>query len=442
MSALAIRVNNLGKKYRIGSRQEGYGTLRDALASAMQAPLRMLRKSGRELPPMEIWALRDVSFEVKPGEVLGIIGRNGAGKSTLLKILSRITYPTLGRAEIFGRVGSLLEVGTGFHPELTGRENIYLNGAVLGMKKNEIQRKFDEIVEFAEIEQFLDTPVKRYSSGMYMRLAFAIAAHLEPEILIVDEVLAVGDAAFQRKCLGKMGKVASEGRTVLFVSHNMVAVQGLCSQVIWLHQGRILEKGEPAQIISNYLRTSVSSLTEQEWKDSSIAPGNNKVRLHRACVRPEEGNPSDPITMRTPIIVEFEYWNLEQGAYLHLNIQLITEQGIVAFASNPTDQLGWHGNPSPIGLFRTKCYIPGDLLISGQYRVRLSVIKEDYYLIYLHDDVLIFDVQDSAELRRGWYGELVGAVRPLLKWTTELIESEPPIASSRDSQGAYDSGKI
>jgi lipopolysaccharide transport system ATP-binding protein len=259
MSALAIRVNNLGKKYRIGGRQEGYGTLRDALASAVQVPLQMLRNRDRRIRPVEIWALRDVSFEVKPGEVLGIIGRNGAGKSTLLKILSRITYPTVGRAEIFGRVGSLLEVGTGFHPELTGRENIYLNGAVLGMKKAEIQRKFDEIVEFSEIAQFLDTPVKRYSSGMYMRLAFAIAAHLEPEILIVDEVLAVGDAAFQRKCLGKMENVAREGRTVLFVSHNMPAILSLCGRVMLLELGRLVDQGSPSSVVQNYLDDVMSS---------------------------------------------------------------------------------------------------------------------------------------------------------------------------------------
>lgn len=263
MSSLAINVEKLGKKYRIGGRQEGYGTLRDALATAAQLPLQMLANRGRRIHPKEIWALRDISFEVKSGEVLGIIGRNGAGKSTLLKILSRITYPTIGRAEIYGRVGSLLEVGTGFHPELTGRENIYLNGAVLGMKKVEIQRKFDEIVEFAEIAQFLDTPVKRYSSGMYMRLAFAIAAHLEPEILIVDEVLAVGDAAFQKKCLGKMENVAREGRTVLFVSHNLPAIQSLCDRVIHLKHGKLVDQGSPSRIVRSYLEDVMSSSNNQ-----------------------------------------------------------------------------------------------------------------------------------------------------------------------------------
>jgi len=263
MSDPAIRVENLGKRYRIGARQEAYGTLRDVIASAAQAPLRMLRRGvrGRGDGSAMIWALKDVSFEVRRGEVLGIVGRNGAGKSTLLKILARVTHPTSGRAEVFGQVGSLLEVGTGFHPELTGRENIYLNGAVLGMKRTEIQRKFDEIVDFAEIGPFLDTPVKRYSSGMYMRLAFAIAAHLEPDILIVDEVLAVGDSAFQKKCLGKMGSVAREGRTVLFVSHNMAAIQSLCEKAMLLEGGKLIAEGTPSEIVRRYLESESSSTT-------------------------------------------------------------------------------------------------------------------------------------------------------------------------------------
>ena len=257
MSDIAIRVENLSKRYRIGGPQASYRTLRESLVGAVTAPLRYLRHSQSASREREtIWALKDVSFEVKRGEVVGIIGRNGAGKTTLLKILSRITEPTEGRAEIHGRVGSLLEVGTGFHPELTGRENIYLNGAILGMRKAEIDRKFDEIVAFAEIEKFLDTPVKHYSSGMYVRLAFAVAAHLEPEILLVDEVLAVGDAAFQKKCLGKMGDVAKEGRTVLFVSHNMGAVESLCMRGILLDRGQLVFDGERATAISRYLEDS------------------------------------------------------------------------------------------------------------------------------------------------------------------------------------------
>jgi lipopolysaccharide transport system ATP-binding protein len=248
-----IKVENLGKKYQIGLRQESYVTIRETVAGALRAPLKRFRSNGK--PSYEtIWALKDVSFEVMPGEVLGIVGRNGAGKSTLLKILSRITEPTTGRVELFGRVGSLLEVGTGFHPELTGRENIYLNGAILGMSRGEIARKFDEIVAFSEIDKFLDTAVKFYSSGMYMKLAFAVAAHLEPEILIIDEVLAVGDVAFQRKCLGKMGDVAKEGRTVLFVSHGMSAISKLCSRAMLLGRGGVVEEGDTENVIDTYLR--------------------------------------------------------------------------------------------------------------------------------------------------------------------------------------------
>ena len=268
MSNVVIHVEELGKQYRIGQRQKNR-TLRDALVDRVAASSRrLLRNGGEDAANNSIWALRDVSFEVKQGEVLGVIGRNGVGKSTLLKILSRITKPTTGCVRIRGRVGSLLEVGTGFHPELTGRENIYLNGAILGMKRAEIERKFDEIVAFAEVERFLDTPVKRYSSGMYVRLAFAVAAHLEPEILIVDEVLAVGDAAFQRKCLGKMSDVASGGRTVLFVSHNMNAVQRLCSQAVLLEQGQLVAAGQTEDVVNLYLANSASH-SPNSWMDVS-----------------------------------------------------------------------------------------------------------------------------------------------------------------------------
>ncbi|HEX7956508.1 MAG TPA: ABC transporter ATP-binding protein, partial [Pyrinomonadaceae bacterium] len=263
MSAI-IRVEGLGKQYRIGARGASYDTLREALMGALRAPLRGRGASGGE----EIfWALKDVAFEVEPGEVLGIVGRNGAGKSTLLKVLSRITEPTEGRVELYGRVASLLEVGTGFHPELSGRENIFLNGAILGMRRAEIARKFDEIVAFAEIERFIDTPVKRYSSGMYVRLAFAVAAHLEPEILIIDEVLAVGDAAFQQKCLGKISSVARQGRTVLFVSHNMVAVKTMCTRALLLHGGRVADDGPPVRVVNGYLGAGRTSRAELLWED-------------------------------------------------------------------------------------------------------------------------------------------------------------------------------
>ena len=284
-----------------------------------------------------LWALRDVSFSVRIGEVLGIVGRNGAGKSTLLKILARITEPTSGRAILDGRVGSLLEVGTGFHPELTGRENIYLSGAILGMKRTEINRKFDEIVAFAETERFLNTPVKRYSSGMYVRLAFAVAAHLEPDVLLVDEVLAVGDAAFQRKCLGKMGDVATQGRTVLFVSHNMVAVQSLCGRAIWLEKGMIVHEGLASEVVTRYLASGSQAVSEQVWHEKENAPGNDKVRIHRIAVYPENCAPNDPITMDTSVIIEVEYWNLVPDQIINSCLHFYSEHMVVAFTSSPSD---------------------------------------------------------------------------------------------------------
>ncbi len=269
MSDIAIRVENLGKLYHLGKAQQRHNTLRDALAAGLRAPVDWFRRNGKSggASETDLWALHDVSFDVKRGEVIGIIGRNGAGKSTLLKILSRITEPTKGHALVHGRVGSLLEVGTGFHPELTGRENIYLNGAILGMRRAEITRKFDEIVAFAEVEKFLDTPVKRYSSGMYVRLAFSVAAHLEPEILVVDEVLAVGDLGFQKKCLGKMGDVARGGRTVLFVSHNMNAVQRLCTACMMLDQGRLATYGDTDDVVVRYVSSNSSTVSPRSWID-------------------------------------------------------------------------------------------------------------------------------------------------------------------------------
>ena len=316
MTEIAIKCEGLSKQYRIGER-ESYKALRDVIADAAKSPFRRMRSIGgnrnggqgeletpNSKPETSFWALNDVSFDVKRGEVVGIIGRNGAGKSTLLKILSRITKPTRGHAKIHGRVGSLLEVGTGFHPELTGRENIYLNAAILGMRKTEVARKFDEIVAFAEVEKFIDTPVKRYSSGMYVRLAFAVAAHLEPEILVIDEVLAVGDAAFQKKCLGKIGEVAHGGRTVMFVSHNMGAVRNLCTEVVWLNEGKIAGIGETATIVDQYLRTTI----EQTGSSIELA---SIPRQHGAGARLKltgmEFNGGTPVFHGEPLKVRIEF---------------------------------------------------------------------------------------------------------------------------------------
>lgn len=421
-----VRVENLSKQYRIGAQETSYGTLRESIVDALRNPLDRLQGKNGKRTAETIWALKDVSFDVTPGEVVGVIGRNGAGKSTLLKVLSRITEPTTGRVELYGRVASLLEVGTGFHPELTGRENIYLNGAILGMRKAEIERKFDEIVAFAELEKFLDTPVKRYSSGMYMRLAFAVSSHLEPEILIVDEVLAVGDANFQKKCLGKLGEVASEGRTVLFVSHNMLAVQSLCSRVLWLDQGKIMDQGPAKQVIAQYLKTSLAEQPEQTWDHVNTAPGNDQVRIRRACVYPADGL-ADSISVKTPLTIEFEYWNLAPGAYLNLSVVISTKEGQPIFNTGSGRDPVWHSKPFPRGLFRSRFHIPGDLLNDGTHRVHLYVVKDESVVIYDIDDILVFEVEDASEQRSGWYGKWIGAVRPNLDWQTELLaESATP----------------
>ena len=423
MSDVAVQVEGVSKLYHLGQRRR-HDTLRDLLAEAMSGqPLEPEppRSSGDD----QLWALRDVSFQVQHGEVFGIIGANGAGKSTLLKILSRIIEPTSGEVEIHGRLGSLLEVGTGFNPELTGRENIYLNGAILGMKRSEIKRRFDEIVEFSEVERFIDTPVKRYSSGMYMRLAFAVAAHLEPHILAVDEVLAVGDAAFQRKCLDKMGNVARTGRTVLFVSHNMMAVEDLCDRAIWLKDGRLVEEGQPSAVVSNYLQgTFTNEATQRVWKDQTTAPGTDDVRLHRACVRPIDGSPTDLINVRTPFVMEFEYWSLRPNVYLSPSIALFNEHGICVFVSGPRFDPAGHERNAPAGLYRHTCPVPGDLLNDGTYWVVLYIDKNGRTVLQ-QEDILGFTVHDAVEVRHGWHGKWPGAIRPMLDWGMELVQAEP-----------------
>lgn len=421
MSDIAVRVNGLSKQYRISGKQEEYRTLREALTQAFLSPFRRAHRllSGQAYSAAEldetIWALREVSFAIKQGEVVGIIGPNGAGKTTVLKILSRITEPTEGYAEIHGRVGSLLEVGTGFHPELTGRENVYLNGSILGMKKREIDRKFEEIVEFAEVAKFIDTPVKHYSSGMYVRLAFSVAAHLEPEILLVDEVLAVGDAAFQKKCLGKMGDVAKEGRTVLFVSHNMVALQSLCDWAILLNDGKVMEEGPPRKVVSKYLQGSSSALMEQIWDDIDMAPGNNKVRLRRACIRPLEHEPGELITVDTPLQLEFEFWNYLPGTALNFSIHIHTIEGTPVFT------VASDASPRPKGIVRGKFRIPSGFLNDGVYSVHIMIVQERSVSVYHHPDALTFEIYDSSR-SDNWYGKWPGVVRPQFEFPTENLE--------------------
>ncbi len=419
-----VRATNLGKQYSIGTRDAAYDTLRESLVQAVRAPFRRLRYGNGKRNVDTIWALKDANFDVAPGEVVGIIGRNGAGKSTLLKVLSRITEPSTGRAELFGRVASLLEVGTGFHPELTGRENIYLNGAILGMKKSEIESKFDQIVEFSELARFLDTPVKRYSSGMYMRLAFAVASHLEPEILVVDEILAVGDAQFQKKCLGKMSDVATEGRTVLFVSHNMVAIQSLCKRALWLERGTIIEDGTAGAVVSNYLNHSFGhgASLEEAWSDVKTAPGNDSVRLHRIKVAAVDPSAAQ-LTTKMPFSIAVEYWNLEPDAKLHITLHLYTEHEVIAFTTgSASGEPELAGRPMPVGLYRSTCHLPGDLLNVGRHRFKVLVIKDLSSVLYQHESDVTFEILDMEEREISTYGREPGVVKPVLKWNTKQID--------------------
>jgi len=413
--AVAIVAENISKRYRLGQLQRGYGTLRDAMAHGAK---RLARREHRPDRP-EIWALDDVSFEVPEGEVLGVIGKNGAGKSTLLKILTRITAPTTGRAEIRGRVGSLLEVGTGFSGELTGRENIFLNGAVLGMKRREIARKFDDIVGFSGVEQFIDTPVKRYSSGMYVRLAFSVAAHLEPEILLVDEVLAVGDAEFQRRCLGRMEDYGASGRTVIFVSHNMQAVARMCDRVILLRQGKIERVGPSADVVAHYLQTESGSSSERTWPDRASAPGDDLIRLRAVRVVGQDGRLLDAVDVRHPVGIEITFDVLRDEAVFP-KIKVVDGQGEVAF--NALDTRERWNEPSSPGEYVSTAWIPGNLLSEGLYTVTPSVCSIGGPKLIPHANVgeaVSFHVQDPIEgdSARGRYtGALRGVVRPLLEW--------------------------
>jgi len=426
MSDVVIRVDGLGKRYRIGALQRRHNTLRDQITDTLTAPFRGLKNPKSEIrnPHSDyIWALKNVSFEVKRGEVVGIIGRNGAGKTTLLKILSRITEPTEGRAEIHGRVGSLLEVGTGFHPELTGRENIYLNGAILGMKKAEIERKFDEIVAFAEIEKFMDTPVKRYSSGMYVRLAFAVAAHLEPEILLVDEVLAVGDIAFQKKCLGKMGEVAKEGRTVLFVSHNMEAIRRLCNEAMLLECGKLRRRGEVDGVISDYIGQIIDRSPEKVWPIVESAPGDNFIRLHAVRVHDENGNMQNTFDIRRPIFIEVQYWNLVEGIKRAPGIHVWNDQGICLFMSYDHNSPEWQQRVFRRGLIKSTCRIPGNFLAEGRFLVTVAINTEvgQSFAHVVEKDVVSFEVFDPGEgdsVRGENQNKWGGLVRPMLEWET------------------------
>jgi lipopolysaccharide transport system ATP-binding protein len=432
MTDTAIRVENLGKKYILThQRNEPYTTLRDVITEKVTAFGKSVFRTfntGHALSlhssQEEFWALKNVSFEIKQGESVGIIGRNGAGKSTLLKVISRITEPASGRVSINGRVASLLEVGTGFHPELTGRENIFLNGAILGMTRTEIMKKFDEIVAFSEIEKFLDTPVKRYSSGMYVRLAFAVAAHLEPEILLIDEVLAVGDAVFQKKCLGKMGAVAKEGRTVLFVSHNMTAVQNLCNRVIWLNQGQIQDMGPVNTIVGEYMSSAIDSMTERQWDDPEKAPGNDEMRIRRIYVRALSDNKETPLAVDTEVEAGVEFWSLRPDQDLAITLLFITSEGGIAFSTSSIHNLSLLGKHLNQGLYRSHCQIPANFLNNNVYHIKLLAVKNQNNVVFMMEDALVFEVQEAADRHGAYYGKRPGVVAPMLAWELSRIEGD------------------
>lgn len=417
MSRYAIQVRDLGKQYRIGAVVTRYPTLREAMADRVQS---IFRRNHH--PAETIWALRHVSFEVEHGKVLGVIGRNGAGKSTLLKILSRVTEPTEGEAEIRGRVGSLLEVGTGFHPELTGRENIYLNGAILGMKRAEIDRKFDEIVAFAEVEPFIDTPVKRYSSGMYLRLAFAVAAHLEPEILVVDEVLAVGDAEFQRKCLGKMGEVAREGRTVLFVSHNMSAILRLTEETLVLDKGRLVMRAPTPEAVDFYLSQGFSQTGERIWHPDEVPASAAPFRPIALRIRNAQGQVVDTIRSVEPSAIEIEYELSAPIPGLRVGLYLMSTRGEYVFTSFDTDDPERYEQFAvrPAGRYVSRCLLPANLLNEGRFVVGVNASAYRVRRYFQDEQALTFTVDATGAPGTQWPEPRLGAVRPRLEWQVEV----------------------
>jgi lipopolysaccharide transport system ATP-binding protein len=427
----AIKVENLGKRYKIGTAPTKfqYRMLRDVIMDTVTAPVRWVRALANKQPlldnqPNYIWALKDVSFDLEEGRVLGIVGRNGAGKSTLLKVLSRVTEPTLGTVTVRGRVGSLLEVGTGFHPELTGRENIYMNGAILGMRRTEIDAKFDEIVAFSEVEQFIDTPVKRYSSGMYLRLAFAVAAHLEPEILVVDEVLAVGDAEFQKKCIGKMGDVAQQGRTVLFVSHNMSAILRLTEEAIVLDKGQLTMRGPTQQAVDYYLSSGQAQAGERIW-DADEVPLNAAPFVPIAIrLRDQKGAVIDTVRSIEPVTVEMEYRLEAPLTGLRVGFYLSTMRGEYIITSFDTDdatkyeKFGARGS----GHYFSRCTLPADLFNEGRYSLGVNASSFGVRRYFQDEQALAFNVDVSGAPGTQWAEPRQGPLRPRLDWKIEKVE--------------------
>ncbi len=420
---IAVRVENISKRYKIGTApgKFRYGMLRDQIAAL---PHKLFHRDEGRAGVDFIWALKDVSFDVEEGHVLGIIGRNGAGKSTLLKVLSRVTEPTHGLVTVRGRVGSLLEVGTGFHPELTGRENIYLNGAILGMKRVEIAKKFDEIVDFSEVAQFIDTPVKRYSSGMYLRLAFAVAAHLEPEILVVDEVLAVGDAEFQRKCLGKMNDVAQQGRTVLFVSHNMSAILRLTQEALVIQKGQLVLRAPTNEAVDYYLASGQSQAGERVWEPDEVPHSSAPFVPLSLRLRDPRGAVVDSLRSVEPLTVEMEYKLSAPVTGLRVGLYLSTVRGDYVFTSFDVDAPALYEEYSTRqpGHYLSRCVIPGDLLNEGRYILGINASSFGVKRYFMDENALAFNVDPMGAPGMQWAEPRQGPLRPRLKWVIEEVE--------------------
>jgi lipopolysaccharide transport system ATP-binding protein len=432
---IAIEAENISKVYRLGLKEQQHDSMLTAAIEMVKSPLRNFRHyrslykfSTKEMADNGaahedlLWALKDISFKVPKGEVLGIIGHNGAGKSTLLKVLSRITHPTGGRVRIWGRVSSLLEVGTGFHPELSGRENIYLNGTILGMRKQEVKQKFDDIVAFSGVEKFLDTPVKRYSSGMRVRLAFSVAAHLEPEILIIDEVLAVGDADFQNKCLGKMENITKEGRTVLFVSHNMGAVARLCKNALLIEEGCVTMRGPAAEVVNAYLSGGQHGAGVREWRDVDTRPGGEVAQLCALRIRNRKGEVVDAIDIREPVGIEMAFEVVKGGHRLMPHLHFFDQQSNHLFVSMDVDP-EWRGRERPPGRYTSTAWVQGNMFNAGRILITpacgtLAPRINQFY----EKDAVGFEVIDNGDgdgARGDWGGKIGGLMRPLLDWRTE-----------------------
>jgi len=443
MPEVAISVEGLSKMYRIGRVQNEELNLQETITQSLLAPFRRIGGLARGNATaaadldQEFWALKDVSFEVKRGETVAIIGGNGAGKSTLLKMLSRITEPTKGSARIYGRVGTLLEVGTGFHPELTGRENVFLNGSILGMKHSEVLEKFDEILAFSEIETFIDTPVKHYSSGMRVRLAFSVASHLEPEVMFVDEVLAVGDAAFRKKCLQKIQEVSRKGTTVLMVSHNAQAVTSMCDRAIWLKQGQLVGDGPASEVVSAYLSESIGLGGERVWRDEEIS-GGDVARMRAVRVKDERGNVVDTVDIRESFSIESEVEVLKPGFGLALKNDLLTSENLPAFSAVDTQNPAWQGKAWSPGIYQLTMHVPGNFLQLDTYVLNFllmslePVIKTEFYQL---DAVCVHVVdRDSGPTAAGGFlGHFPGAVRPLLEWDMKVLSSPVENITPTDS---------